>query len=60
MAIVCPLTEDTVLYLDCKECDDAALCRKLRLMGSQGINDSKDAPLKEEEKIGGTENEKEH
>lgn len=29
MAKICPLTNEKVLYLDCNECDDKQLCRKL-------------------------------
>lgn len=33
MAIYCPVIQDNVLYLDCKDCDDTALCRQLKLCG---------------------------
>ena len=32
MAKICPFTNDVVLYLDCKECDDIKECRKLSNM----------------------------
>lgn len=34
MAIYCPILDDNVLYLDCKDCEDTDMCRKLKLCGS--------------------------
>ena len=31
MAKICPFTNDVVLYLTCKECEDAEECRILHL-----------------------------
>lgn len=34
MAIYCPIIQENVLYLDCKDCEDTDVCRKLKLCGS--------------------------
>lgn len=35
MALYCPVMKESVMYLSCKDCDDTALCRVLRLCGEQ-------------------------
>ena len=35
MAIECPIQKRNVLYLDCKECEDAFECQLLRLSNFQ-------------------------
>lgn len=33
MATYCPIMQENVLYLDCKDCEDTDTCRKLKLCG---------------------------
>lgn len=49
MSKICPFTNDTVLYLDCKECDDSAECRKLSILGKTVDTEKEKEKGKEEE-----------
>lgn len=48
MAKLCPFTNDVVLYLDCKECDDANACRTLSLLGEESAQTNKKGTEEEE------------
>ena len=41
MAKICPFTNDVVLYLDCKECDDVKICRTLSVTGEESVQKNK-------------------